>query len=127
MYNTSTTDNKLGANIRYERRGGKISGLMVTPKYRIRWVKNEEIAVEGMGNGKPVTNISEFKQRCGDLIQEYAQEFDIHPNLLGAIVFTESNGAGYYDNSKLKIRFENHICIDWFDNEKYKKFLGIRK
>jgi RHS repeat-associated protein len=39
------TANKLGANIRYERRDGKISGLIVTPKDRTRWVDNEAIVV----------------------------------------------------------------------------------
>ncbi|TCK93197.1 RHS repeat-associated protein [Natranaerovirga hydrolytica] len=43
----SETGNKLGANIRYEKRDGKISGLIVTPKDRVRWVDNEAIVVEG--------------------------------------------------------------------------------
>lgn len=36
----------------------------------------------------------------------------VDPNALGAIVFTESSGGGFYENGSLKIRFEDHIFLN---------------
>jgi|GEM_PF-1638973 len=61
------------------------------------------------GAVEPVTNILEFKQRYGSLLDNYASKLGIDVNVLGAIVFTESSGGGFYPNGSLKIRFEDHI------------------
>jgi hypothetical protein len=37
--------------------------------------------------------------------------------VLGAVILTESGSSGYYKDGSLKIRFENHLFINWYSNE----------
>jgi RHS repeat-associated protein len=72
----------------------------------------------------PVDNIYDFKDKYGDLIKEYATEMGVDQNVLGAIIFTESSGGGFYENGSLKIRFEDHIFLNsWAGtNGKYSEY-----
>lgn len=74
-------------------------------------------------------NISGFKQRYGELITDLANEIGVDSNLLGAVIFVESNGRGFI-NGRLLIRFENHKFVEkagyqeYFTYNKNKKTSG---
>ena len=73
------------------------------------------------GDKEPIGTIGEFKRKYGNVVSAIAAEYGISENVLGAVLFVESNGSGF-TGELLKIRFENHIFND-YTNNRYTDFI----
>ncbi len=63
------------------------------------------------GDKSPIGSTSEFKHKYGNTIKQMANELEVDPNMLAAVILVESGGSGFV-NGRLKIRFENHYFLN---------------